>query len=298
MNILDRGWPRLAASMLALLLAAAGNAQAAATIVIVNGNAAGIGFNDPLPVEPIGGNTGKTLGAQRLIAFQHAADIWGRTITSGVTIRIAATFEPLPCNENSAVLGSAGATEIFTDFPHAPKAATWYPGALASKLAGTDVASPGQAHIRARFNSRLGLFPDCLPELPFYLGVDNKHGERIDLVAVLLHEIAHGLGFQSFTDEATGEQFDKLPSIWDYFLVDGRTDKTWASMSNEERRLSAISGAFPRVEWAQGEGGGTQGAPSRRQPCDQRTGGGQDRRQLRDWRSRIRAGAERRRGKR
>jgi hypothetical protein len=63
-------------------------------------------------------------------------------------------------------------------------------------------------------------------------------------VAVLLHEIAHGLGFQSFTDEETGEQFDNLPSIWDYFLVDSRTDKLWVNMGNEERRLSAIAGPF------------------------------------------------------
>lgn len=252
MSILERGWLGKVAAILALALAAAGNAHAAAKIVILNGNAAGVGFNDPAPVEPIGGNAGRTLGAQRLIAFQHAADIWGSTINSSVTIRIAATFEPLPCNATGAVLGAAGAIEIFTDFPNAPKAGTWYPGALASKLAGTDVASPGQAHIRARFNSRIGLFPDCLPDLPFYLGVDNQHGNRIDLVAVLLHEIAHGLGFQSFTDEETGEQFDKLPSIWDFFLVDSRNDKLWADMKNEERRLSAISGPFlawngPRV---------------------------------------------------
>lgn len=252
MNIPERGAIAQLLAALALMLAAVGGAQAAAKIVIVNGNAPGVGFNDLAPAQPIGGNTGRTLGAQRLIAFQHAADIWGSTINSSVTIRIAASFEPLPCNETGAVLGAAGANEIFTDFPNAPKPGTWYPSALASKLAGTDVASPGEAHIRARFNSRLGLFPDCLPDLPFYLGVDNQHGERIDLVAVLLHEIAHGLGFQSFTDEETGEQFDNLPSIWDFFLVDSRNDKLWVNMTNDERRQSAISGPFlawngPRV---------------------------------------------------
>ena len=39
--------------------------------------APGEGFNDPTPAAPVGGNTGTTLGQQRLIAFQHAADIWG-----------------------------------------------------------------------------------------------------------------------------------------------------------------------------------------------------------------------------
>lgn len=240
------------ALMLVLLATGAGSVQAAATIVILNMNGPGQGFNDPTPVSPVGGNPGRTLGEQRLFAFRHAADIWGSTINSSVPIRIAATFEDLPCTADAAVLGAAGTQEIFTDFPNAPRTATWYPGALASKLAGVDVATPGVAHIRALFNARLGLFPDCLPGAPFYLGVDNQHGDQIDLVAVLLHEIAHGLGFQSFTDEATGEQFDGLPSIWDYFLIDSRTEKLWAFMTNEERRLSAVSGRYlawngPRV---------------------------------------------------
>lgn len=253
MKTTKSGALRAAVVALALLCGAWSGAQADTVITIVNTNEAGVGFNDPTPVEPVGGNSGRTLGAQRLIAFQHAANIWGRTINSSVPVRIAASFEPLACDETGAVLGAAGTIEIFTDFPRAPRAATWYPSALASKIAGSDVATPGQAHIRARFNSRLGLFPDCLPGSPFYLGIDNQHGEQIDLVAVLLHEIAHGLGFQSITDEETGEQFDNLPSIWDFFLVDNRNEKLWANMTNEERRLSAISGPFlswngPRVK--------------------------------------------------
>ena len=231
---------------LALLGCAWSGAHAAATVVVVNANEPNVGFNDPTPLEPVGGNSGWTLGGQRLIAFQHAADLWGKTIDSPVPIRISAKFEELPCTAESAVLGAAGAAEIFSEFEKAPKKA-WYPSALASKLAGKDMATDGAAHIRARFNSRLGLAPDCLPGSPFYLGVDNKHGDQVDLVAVLLHEIAHGLGFQNFTDDETGEQYENTPSIWDYFLVDSRTGLTWASMTADERRLSAISG--PYLAW-------------------------------------------------
>lgn len=234
---------RQAAAILVLACCGLGGAQAAATITIVNGNAPNAGFNDPTPAQAVGGNHGRTLGEQRLIAFQHAADIWGRTLNSPVPVRVAASFEPLPCNAEGAVLGSAGATEVFSDFPKAPKANTWYPGALASKLAGKDMASPGEAHIRARFNSRLGLFPDCMPGSGFYLGLDRKAGDQVDLVAVLLHELAHGLGFQNFTDEGTGEFFLGTPSIWDHFLVDIRNNKAWVNMKDEERRLSAIGGA-------------------------------------------------------
>ena len=55
----------------------------AATITILNLDAAGEGFNDPSAPDPAsttGGNTGATLGAQRLIAFQFAANLWGGTL--------------------------------------------------------------------------------------------------------------------------------------------------------------------------------------------------------------------------
>lgn len=219
----------------------------AATVIIVNQNTPGVGFNDPTPVTPIGGNPGTTLGQQRLNAFQHAADIWGATLTSNVPIRIGASFVPLACTENTAVLGSAGANEVWSDFPNAPRANTWYPSALASKLAGTDVATPGEPHIIARFNSRLGLFPDCLPGPGFYLGLDNNAGAATDLVTVLLHEMAHGLGFQTFTSKETGAEFADIPSVWDHFLVDNTTERLWVNMTDAERAASAISGN--RLSW-------------------------------------------------
>ncbi|RYF01683.1 MAG: peptidase [Oxalobacteraceae bacterium] len=165
----------------------------------------------------------------------------GATLTSSVPVRIGASFEPLSCTASSAVLGSAGAAEIFSDFRNAPRANTWYPSALGSKLAGTDIATPGQPHIRARFNARLGLFPDCLPGSGFYLGLDRNAGDGIDLVTVLLHEFAHGLGFQSFTDEETGEQIENQPSIWDYYLLDNRLNRSWAELTAAQRAASAVT---------------------------------------------------------
>src|ERR1700693_2346171 len=80
----------------------------AATLTVLNNDGPGEGFNDPTPKAPGGGNPGTTLGAQRLIAFQHAADIWGGLLSSSVTIRVGATFDALSCSASSAVLGSAG----------------------------------------------------------------------------------------------------------------------------------------------------------------------------------------------
>ena len=237
---------RLAATLLLSvgLGAAALQAQAAATIVIQNLNAAGEGFNDPTAAAPVGGNAGTTLGQQRLIAFQAAADTWGATLTSTQTIVIRASFDPLSCTATSAVLGSAGAFNIWRDFPGAAKPSTWYPQALANKITGTNLSAGDPTNgqdIRARFNSRLGLFPDCLPGSPFYLGLDNNHGPLIDLVMVLLHEFGHGLGFQTFTDGSTGAPFAGFPSIWDHYLLDDTTSKLWVNMTNAERAASALN---------------------------------------------------------
>src|SRR5215468_3081861 len=156
--------------------------SAAATITIVNNDPAGVGFNDPTPVAPVGGNTGTTLGQQRLIAFQTAANIWGATINSVPTIVILSTFEPLTCTATSAVLGSAGPIEVFRDFTGAPFPGTWYNHATGSAIFGANL-DPATAGIRARFNSNLGQ-AGCLTGTPFYLGLDNNHGAAVDLLTV------------------------------------------------------------------------------------------------------------------
>jgi hypothetical protein len=59
-----------------------------------------------------GGNTGTTLGQQRLIAFQHAASIWSARLDSNVPIRIRAQFTALA----PGILGSAGTNSIHANF--------------------------------------------------------------------------------------------------------------------------------------------------------------------------------------
>ncbi|WP_082551926.1 PA domain-containing protein [Massilia sp. Root351] len=244
MNTANRLVSRAAAAALlccASLAAGWGAAFAAVPIVIVVADGPGEGFNDPTPAAPVGGNTGTTLGEQRLIAFTYAAKLWGSRLNSSVPIRIRAAFDPLPCSANSGVLGAAGAWDIFADFPGAPKANTWYPAALANKLRGADLSAPGDPHIGATFNSRLGLAADCLPGGGFYLGLDGNFGSATDFVTVLLHEIAHGLGFQTFTDEANGQYYAGVPSIWDHYLLDNRLGHEWVELTPAQRAASAIS---------------------------------------------------------
>ena len=214
-----------------------------ATIVILNNDAAGVGFNDPTPVAPVGNNIGTTLGQQRLNAFQFAANIWGSVLNSGPTITIRASWAALGCTATSATLGSAGAISIERDFLNAPFGNTWYSEALANSLANGDL-DPANPQINARFNVNLGN-TGCLDGTHFYLGLDNKHGSDVDLVAVLMHEFSHGLGFQTFTTTSTGVQFSDTqgphPSIYDNFLHDDTTGKDWNLMTNAERAASAIN---------------------------------------------------------
>jgi hypothetical protein len=223
----------------AAALAVSSTAFSAATIVIQNVNAPGVGFNDPTPAEPVGGNLGTTLGAQRLNAFQAAANIWGATLSSDVVITVVASFEPQGCTPTSATLGSAGAVAIFQNFANATFPNAWHSSALANKLTGVDL-DPATGDIRARFNANLGR-PGCLDGRTFYLGIDNNHGNDIDLISVLLHEFGHGLGFQTFTNGTSGALRLGIPSVWDFFMFDNTANKLWVDMTNAERAASAIN---------------------------------------------------------
>ncbi|HWW61270.1 MAG TPA: peptidase, partial [Thermoanaerobaculia bacterium] len=178
----------------------------AARLVIQNNDAAGQGFNDATPAAPVGGNPGTTLGQQRLIAFQRAADLWGAALESNVDIVIGARFAPInenpACDDSGGTLGSAGPTQMLFNFEHAPKQNVAYPVALANKFAGRDLM-PGSPDINARFNSLVDN-ATCLGTRGWYYGLDGNHGDDIDLLVVLLHEFGHGLGVSGNVDLRTG----------------------------------------------------------------------------------------------
>jgi hypothetical protein len=243
----------------AALILAVSTARAAAQVTIINGNASGVGFHDPTPAVPVGGNPGTTVGQQALNAFQHAADVWGATLDSPVEIRVFSTFEPLTCTPTSAVLGSAGALFIFSDFggvgafpgPLLPN--VWHHSALADKRAGEELnpdpflgVAPAP-DLRARFNSNLGQ-PTCLAGNGWYYGLDNHAPpNRIDLVTVVLHELAHGLGFSQFASVITGSRIGGLGDVYGASVLDTTTFKHWNDMTDFERKNSAINAR--RVVW-------------------------------------------------
>jgi hypothetical protein len=216
------------------LLVLASQAFAAATITIINNSPAGVGFNDPTPATPVAGNTGTTLGQQRLNVFNEAARIWGQNIDSPVEIKILATLQRLTCTPTSATLGSTGIASVFSDFggdtvgffPGPEFAATWYGSALADKragqnLAGVDVGLPTQ-DITMRFNSDIGT-TGCLDGQGWYLGFDlNTPPNQINMLTTMLHEFAHGLNFSQFASVSNGSLFFGLPDIYNRNIRDNR----------------------------------------------------------------------------
>jgi hypothetical protein len=232
-------------AVLALALALVAPAGAA-TITIVNLDAAGEGFNDATAATPVGGNSGTTVGAQRLAVFQQAAAVWGALLPSSVAIQVNSNFNPLACTSTSAVLGSAGATTVFRDFAGAEYAASWYCKALADKLAGSDL-SVGTADIQAQFNSNIGA-AGCMDGYAWYYGLDHNEGAgQIDLLAVVLHELGHGLGFQTFASGSTGALLAGYPDVFSRRLYDDVTALHWNEETDAQRATSALSSY--RLSW-------------------------------------------------
>lgn len=151
------------------------------------------------------------------LAFQKAIDIWSTIIESDVPIRVWASWQVIQDQggSTSSILGSAGPGTYYTNFDGAQRLLTWYPVALAEKMARQELNGPDVPDFFAQFNSA---YPD------WYFGTDGipKPGKS-DFVTVVLHEIGHGLGIsKSYVVEGDNgkiaDTFTPLHVIFDHFI--------------------------------------------------------------------------------
>lgn len=230
----------LTAVLLTVIVGDPDHAHAQATFQINILDGPNEGFNDPGARDAdstLGGNTGLTLGDQRRIAFVHAANIWAGLLDSHVVIVVDAQFDSLSCDATTAKLGSAGTNTIHANFMRAPILNTWYPAALANSLAETDL-NPAGSDINAFFNSDLDGV--CAFPLVWYYGLDgNPPAGTLDFVSIALHELAHGLGFQTYMDLATGIKFNGWDDAFLLWLEDQSTGELLSDMALDADRAAA-----------------------------------------------------------
>lgn len=196
------------ACALGLLLASAG-AQAAATIQVVNQDPAGQGLNDPAAANPVGGNPGTTVGQQRQIVYRFAADLLGTSLTSTVPVKVGASFQALACTATGGTLGSAGASWVAAAPPAGTAPGMIFHGALGNAVSGNNLNPTAATDITSRFNANLGgQNPDgspCMTGSGWYYGLDgNTPDGKINFLDVVIHEIAHGMGFSGFVGYTSG----------------------------------------------------------------------------------------------
>lgn len=214
----------------------------------------GTGFTDPRPFAGAPGNPAATLGEARVNLFEAVLGAWGAALASPVPVDVLVSWQPLPCQAGAgAVLG--GAAPLFVvaveDEGLFPFTDTWYHIALGEALAGLDLSGPpnqGGGDIVVVLNSRLD--DECLGAgTGYYYGLDGAPpGNRVDLAPVVVHELAHGLGFSSFVDETTGRELEGLPGIYDRFIFDEDLNRAWPDLTDQERLFSAVN--FRDVTWS------------------------------------------------
>jgi MYXO-CTERM domain-containing protein len=217
-------------ALAATLATPAAWAEAKFTIVVVDTD--GVGFNDPTPATPVAGNTGTTVGEQRLNVFQAAADAWGRILDSPVPIVVEASFAPLDCINGMAVEGQAAPYSVGNSSALPTK--DEYPTALANKILGRDMF-PDDPDITAQFN---GALADCIG-VDWYYGLDGNAGtKQANLLTTVMHELTHGLGFTDNVDPTTGAFALRATPLFALYMLDNKTGKHFAEMSNAERKTA------------------------------------------------------------
>lgn len=148
-------------------------------------------------------------------AINGAIDVWGQNFTSQVPVKVQVIWER---QASSATLAAASPGKFHSNFKNIPDKDLWYASALADAIAGEDI-EPTIPEVTIRINSTNG------PML--YLGTDgNCPSTKYDLESMILHEMAHGLGFLSNSDydNLFGYGSIQQPTPYDAYaqLADGR----------------------------------------------------------------------------
>lgn len=145
--------------------------------------------------------------------INSAAFLWGQNFFSKVPVTINVTMK----DEQGDDLATGTPSQFFHNFPGAPARDIDYSAALANAITGKDLTHGG---------SEITISIDTQNINLLYLGTDGRcPSNRYDFESVMIHEIAHGLGFISNVSDFNGYgTYTSYPTAFDAFLQssDGR----------------------------------------------------------------------------
>jgi len=175
------------------------------------------------------------VGAQRRLAFEAALTVYEGYFEAsyvGEFVNVQASFGA------TGFLAEAGPYWVGRDFAGMVPS-TWYGGALAAHVNAQDLSFfPTEPHIAVTFN------PDFIDGAgsEFYFGLDgNPDSDEFDLISLTIHEVAHGLGFQTEIAGADGSWIEDFPGIYDRFVYDPGSGLTLAEMTDAQRAAAITS---------------------------------------------------------
>lgn len=114
----------------------------------------------------------------------HALNIWAGQLNTTVPINVEIGWRSFTNN----ALASAKATRLYKNLRNAEFPESWHVVALAEKLEGRHLNDRKDPDIMIEINEATN----------WYFGIDaHPPPDKMDLVTIILHEIAHGLGFLS-----------------------------------------------------------------------------------------------------
>ena len=152
------------------------------------------------------------------VQVQAAVDVWAENFESKVPIYIDATWGR---SSSYSILGSARPGSYFANFSGAPDPSLWYPSALANALAGKDLDGDNPEMV-ITVNSLASWYRG---------GGTGPSKSEYDLQSVIIHEMAHGLGFLST---------DSYDNFFGYGSIDQPTPYDAYVQTGDGRRLSDL----------------------------------------------------------
>jgi len=165
-------------------------------------------------------------------ATEYALDLWSEQLIGTVSVDINVSMRSM----GGGTLGAAYRQRQFLD----PEINTWFPSALWNQMVGYN-ASPSTRDIRIEMNSNIN----------FYYELNaSPTGNRHDFVTVMLHEVAHGLGFFPLCGEngafryttASGYSSEtEYPGAFDRQLFEGLAGPSIVTLTQTQRQALMIS---------------------------------------------------------